>query len=88
VELAELKIQLQELLDKGYIHPSSSPWGCPALFARKKDEALRQSVYYRPLNAITIKNKYPLPRQLRRHEEHYPTHDLELATIVMALRTW
>jgi hypothetical protein len=60
VELAELKIQLQELLDKGYIHPSSSPWGCPALFARKKDEALRQSVYYRPLNAITIKNKYPL----------------------------
>jgi hypothetical protein len=40
-ELAELKIQLQELLDKGFIHPSTSPWGCPALFVKKKDESLR-----------------------------------------------
>ena len=60
-ELAELKIQLQELLDKGYIRPSSSPWGCPALFV-KKDDSLRLCIDYRPLNAVTIKNKYPLPR--------------------------
>jgi hypothetical protein len=60
VELRELKVQLQDLLDKGYIHPSSSPWGCPALFVKKKDGALRLCVEYRPLNAITIKNKYPL----------------------------
>jgi hypothetical protein len=60
-ELAELKTQLQELLDKGYICPSSSPWGCPALFVKKKDGSLRLCVDYRPLNAVTIKNKYPLP---------------------------
>jgi hypothetical protein len=61
-ELAELKKQLQELLDKGFICPSTSPWGCPALFIKKKDESLRLCVDYRPLNALTIKNKYPLPR--------------------------
>jgi hypothetical protein len=61
-ELAELKNQLQELLDKGYIRPSSSPWGCPALFVKKKDGSLRLCVDYRPLNAVTIKNKYPLSR--------------------------
>jgi hypothetical protein len=61
-ELAELKKQLQELLDKGFIHPSTSPWGCPALFVKKKDESLRMCVDYCPLNAVTIKNKYPLPR--------------------------
>jgi hypothetical protein len=61
-ELAELKNQLQELLDKGYIRSSSSPWGCPALFVKKKDGSLRLCVDYRPLNAVTIKNKYPLPR--------------------------
>jgi hypothetical protein len=61
-ELAELKKQLQELLDKGFIRPSTSPWGCPALFVKKKDESLRLCIDYRPLNALTIKNKYPLPR--------------------------
>jgi hypothetical protein len=61
-ELAELKNQLQGLLDKGYIRPSSSPWGCPALFVKKKDGSLRLCVDYRPLNAVTVKNKYPLPR--------------------------
>ena len=61
-ELAELKIQLQDLLDKGLIQPSSSPWGCPALFVKKMDKSLRMCVDYRPLNAVTIKNKYPLPR--------------------------
>jgi hypothetical protein len=60
-KLAELKIQLQELLDKGYIWPSSSPWGCPALFVKKKDNTLRLCVDYRPLNAVTIKNKYSFP---------------------------
>jgi hypothetical protein len=61
-ELAKLKNQLQELLDKGYIHPSSSPWGSPALFVKKKDGSLRMCVDYRPLNVVTIKNNYPLPR--------------------------
>jgi hypothetical protein len=61
VELKELKIQLQDLLDKGYIHPSMSPWGCSALFVEKKDKELRLCVDYRPLNAVTIRNKYPLP---------------------------
>jgi hypothetical protein len=61
-ELVELKKQLQELLDKGFIRPSTSPWGCPALFVKKKDESLRLCVDYRPLNAVTIKNKYSLPR--------------------------
>jgi hypothetical protein len=60
-ELAELKIQLKELLDKGYIHPSSLPCGYPALLLKKKDQLLRLCVDYRPLNAITIKNKYSLP---------------------------
>jgi hypothetical protein len=61
-EMAELKIQLKDLLDKGYIKPCSSPWGCPILFVLKKDKELRLCVDYRLLNAITIKNKYPLPR--------------------------
>jgi hypothetical protein len=61
-ELAKLKLQLQELLDKGYIRPSASPWGCPALFVKKKDNSLRLCVDYRPLNVVTIKNKYPFPR--------------------------
>jgi hypothetical protein len=62
VELKKLKIQLQGLLDKGYIRPSISPWGCSALFVEKKDKELRLCVDYRPLNVVTIKNKYPLPR--------------------------
>jgi hypothetical protein len=57
-ELAELK----ELLNKGYIHPSSSHWGHPALFVKKKDQSLRLYVDYLLLNDITVKNKYPLPR--------------------------
>jgi hypothetical protein len=61
-ELVELKTQLNELLKKGLIHPSSSPWGCPAIFVKKKDQSLRMCVDYCPLNVVTIKNKYPLPR--------------------------
>jgi hypothetical protein len=59
VELKELKMQLQGLLDKGYICPSTSPWGCSVLFVEDKEFHL--CVDYRPLNAVTIKNKYPLP---------------------------
>jgi hypothetical protein len=60
-KLAKLKVQLKELLDKGYIHSSSSPWGCPALFV-KNYQSLRLCVDYRPLNVVIIKNKYLLPR--------------------------
>ena len=62
VELEELKKQLQELLDKGFIRPSVSPWGAPVLFVKKKDGSLRLCIDYRLLNKATIKNKYPLPR--------------------------
>ena len=61
-ELRELKTQLQELIDKGFIQPSTSPWGAPVLFVRKKDETLRLCIDYRQLNRVTIKNRYPLPR--------------------------
>ncbi|KAI3470676.1 hypothetical protein Pfo_027339 [Paulownia fortunei] len=61
-ELKELKVQLQELLDKGFIRPSYSPWGAPVLFVKKKDGTLRLCIDYRELNKITVKNKYPLPR--------------------------
>jgi len=61
-ELAELKKQLQELLDKGLIEPSMSPWGVPVLFVRKKDGRLRLCIDYRELNRVTAKNKYPSPR--------------------------
>ncbi|KAL0454725.1 UNVERIFIED_CONTAM: Transposon Ty3-G Gag-Pol polyprotein [Sesamum latifolium] len=61
-ELKELKKQLEELLDKGFIRPSISPWGAPVLFVKKKDGSMRLCIDYRQLNRITIKNKYPLPR--------------------------
>ncbi|WVZ53560.1 hypothetical protein U9M48_004483 [Paspalum notatum var. saurae] len=61
-ELAELKEQLRELLQKGFIRPSSSPWGAPVLFVTKKDGSIRMCIDYRSLNEVTIKNKYPLPR--------------------------
>ena len=60
-ELAEMKKQLEELMEKVFIRPSSSPWGCLAIFVTKKDGTLWMCVDYRPLNAVTIKNKYPLP---------------------------
>ena len=61
-ELAEMKKQLEELLQKGFIQPSSLPWGCLAIFVKKKDDTLRMCVDYRPLNTVTIKNKYHVPR--------------------------
>ena len=62
VELKELKVQLQELLDKGFVRPSVSPWGAPVLFVKKKDGTLRMCIDYRQINKVTVKNKYPLPR--------------------------
>ncbi|XP_071914143.1 uncharacterized protein [Coffea arabica] len=59
-ELKELKVQLQDLLERGFIHESESPWGAPVLFVKKKDGSLRLCIDYRGLNAVTIKNKYPL----------------------------
>ena len=58
--LQELKVHLQELLDKGFIRPSTSPWGAPVLFTKKKDKTLRLCIDYRQLNRVTIKNRYPL----------------------------
>jgi hypothetical protein len=62
VELKLLKEELDSLLKKGFIRPSASPWGSPALFVPKKDGTQRLCIDYRALNAVTIKNKYPLPR--------------------------
>ena len=62
VELRELKEQLQELLDKGFIRPSTSPWGAPVLFVKKKDGTLWLCIDYKELNKVTVKNKYPFSR--------------------------
>ena len=61
-ELKELKEQLQELLDKGFIRPSASPWGALVLFVKKKDETMTLCIDYRELNWVTVKKKYPFPR--------------------------
>ncbi|GJU13998.1 putative reverse transcriptase domain-containing protein [Tanacetum coccineum] len=61
-EMQELSNQLQELTDKGFIRPSSSPWGAPVLFVKKKDGSFRMCIDYRELNKLTVKNRYPLPR--------------------------
>ena len=62
VELQEIKVKLQELLDKGFIKSSTSPWGPSVLFAKKKDKTLRLCIDYRQLNKVMIKNRYPLSR--------------------------
>ncbi|GJS96471.1 putative reverse transcriptase domain-containing protein [Tanacetum coccineum] len=61
-EMQELSNQLQELADRGFIRPSTSPWGAPVLFVKKKDGAFRMCIDYRELNKLTVKNRYPLPR--------------------------
>ncbi|GJV03454.1 putative reverse transcriptase domain-containing protein [Tanacetum coccineum] len=95
-EMRELSVQLQELLKTGFIHLSSSLWGAPVLFVKKKDGSFRMFIDYRELNKLTVKNRYPLPekviayasRQLKVHEENYTTHDLELGAVVFSLRLW
>ncbi|GJR57586.1 putative reverse transcriptase domain-containing protein [Tanacetum coccineum] len=61
-EMKELSELLQEIFDKGFIRPSSSPWGAPILFVKKKDGSFRMCIDYRELNKLTVKNRYPLPR--------------------------
>nr|GEU43186.1 retrotransposon protein, putative, Ty3-gypsy subclass [Tanacetum cinerariifolium] len=61
-EMQELSNQLQELIDRGFIRPSTSPWGAPVLFVQKKDKTFRMCIDYRELNKLTIKNRYPLPK--------------------------
>jgi hypothetical protein len=62
IELAELKEHIRELLEKGFIHPSSSPWRAPMIFVSKKDGTERLCMNYDALNEVTVKNKYPPPR--------------------------
>ena len=61
-ELKELKTQLPELLDKGFVQPTVSHWAAPVLFVKKKDGTLQMCIGYRQINKVTLKNKYPLPR--------------------------
>ncbi|GKA78410.1 putative reverse transcriptase domain-containing protein [Tanacetum coccineum] len=81
-KMKELMRQLQELLDKGFICPSSSPWGAPIPFVKKKDGSLG-CVLMQLGKVIAYAS-----RQLKKHEENYPTHDLEFATVVFALKIW
>jgi hypothetical protein len=61
-ELAEPKAQIKELLEKGYIRPSSPPWGAPVIFIPRKDGTQYMCMYYRALNEVTVENNYPWPR--------------------------
>ena len=62
VELQEFRVYLQVLRDKGFIRPSTSPWGAPVLFSKKKNKTLRLCIDHKQLNRVTVKNRYPLPR--------------------------
>ncbi|CAN6459122.1 unnamed protein product [Victoria cruziana] len=86
-DLVELKKHIQELMDKGFIQRSMSPWGAPVLFVKKKDGTMRLSIDYRMLNQDDRIIAYT-SRQLRQHEKNYATHDLELGAIVHALKIW
>ncbi|WRX28626.1 Reverse transcriptase [Theobroma cacao] len=89
VELNELKDQLQDLLDKGFIRPSISRWGAPVFFVKKKDGSLILCIDYRQLNKVTHGKVIAYAsRQLKGHEQNYRTHDLEMAAIVFALKIW
>ena len=62
LELKELKLQMEELVSKGFVRPSTSPWGAPILFVKKRDGSLRLCIDFKELNKVTIRNQYPLPR--------------------------
>ena len=62
VELKELKVQMEEMVNKGFVRPSTSPWGAPVLFVKKKDGSRQLCIHYRELNKVTIHNQYPLSR--------------------------
>ena len=62
LELVDLKLQLQELIEKGYIQPSVSPWGAPIFLVKNKDSMMQMCINYQQLNTMTIKNRYALPR--------------------------
>ena len=62
IELKELKVQMEEMVNKGFVRPSTSPWGAPVLFVKKKNGSMRLCIDYRELNKVTIRNQYPLPR--------------------------
>ena len=61
-ELKELKVQMEEMVNKGFVRPSKSPWGAPVLFVKKRDGSMRLCIDYRELNKVTIRNQYPLSR--------------------------
>ncbi|GJU82130.1 putative reverse transcriptase domain-containing protein, partial [Tanacetum coccineum] len=86
-EMKELSKQLQELLEKGFIRPSSSPWGAPVLFVKKKDGSFRMCIDYRELNKLTIKNRYPLPRIDDLFDQLQEEHGKHLKTILNLLRS-
>nr|GEU37600.1 putative reverse transcriptase domain-containing protein [Tanacetum cinerariifolium] len=87
-KMQELSNQLQELIDRGFIRPSTSPWGAPVLFVKKKDGSFRMCIDYR--DCINAKRKVIAyaSRQLKPHEENYTTHDLELGAVVFAFKIW
>ena len=62
LELKELKVQMEELVNKGFVRPNTSPWGAPVLFVKKNDGSFRLCIDYRELNKVTKRNQYPLPR--------------------------
>nr|GFA44693.1 putative reverse transcriptase domain-containing protein [Tanacetum cinerariifolium] len=102
-ELKELSEQLKELSEKGFIRPSSSPWGAPVLFVKKKDGLFRMCIDYQELNKLTIKNKYPLPRindlfdqlqgssvysKINLRSGYHQLHIREEDIPIIAFRTW